>query len=635
MARAGISGIGIKSALGSGQTETLKNLFADQPALPGSTDRYETALNLPVFTVPDKKDPDFFFEWPIYLLQQALDEALANAKLTMDDLRSKRVGVAVGTTVACQLNSLSAYTRLRNGDTADARPFLRYVLGMPAEYVRRILGLNGPAITISNACASGADAVMLGLNWLKNNECDLVIAAGCDSVEKVSLNGFNALRVCSADPCRPFDTNRSGLNLGDGAGVVILEDPAQARERGIDVDFEVAGAGKTADGFHITQPEGSGAELERAIRIALAESGLDPEHIDFVNAHGTGTMVNDRVEGSVLPRIFGKDLLYHSTKAMTGHTLGAAGTLELILTTLMLREKKICTSHRFETLPEELTVPPVQQTTLIAGNAAVSTSLAFGGSNTALTVRRLTDHNTPSGTPDTPLYLTAACCLEEGAPDKDSVLAVCRKYALRRLDRLTQLAIMTADKLSEHLDPEEETALITVTSYGPMVTSCKVLDDILDFPEDQILPTGFSHSVVNAAASYIGASLKLHGPTFAIAGFEDPFREGVKLAKSLLAGGRCSKVMLIALDEESTIRDAAEALRLTGKPLRAEGCCGLLLTLDPAQNCCGTLEISDGTPVPRLLPCGIPADLPGQLHSSDASCVITLNQIIPSDWEMK
>ena len=633
MARAGISGIGIKSALGGNRTETLKNLFADFPALPGGTDRYQTELDLPVFTLPEKKDPEFFFEWPVYLLQHALEEALSHANLTLDDLKNKRVGVAVGTTVACQLNSLCAYTKLRNGDTADAKPFLRYVLGMPAEYVRRTLNLNGPAVTISNACASGADAVMLGLNWLKNEECDLVIAAGCDSVEKVSLNGFNALRVCSAEPCRPFDAKRSGLNLGDGAGVVILEDPAQAEKRGIKVEFEVAGAGKTADGFHITQPEGSGTELERAIRLALKESALVPEDIDFINAHGTGTLVNDRVEGSVLPRIFGNGLLYHSTKAMTGHTLGAAGTLELILTMLMLKEKKICASHRFETLPEELTVPPVQEVTPVAGNAAVSTSLAFGGSNTALVVKRIDfDKKEKSAAEDQDLFIAAACVQENGAPDKDTVLAVCRKYAMRRIDRLTQLAVVTADKLAEHLDPREETALITVTSYGPMATSCKVLDDILDFPENQILPTGFSHSVVNAAASYIGAALKLHGPTFAIAGFEDPFREGVKLAKSLLTGGRCSKVMLVALDEENIIRDAAEPLRKSGIPLRAEGSCGLLLTLDPAQNRCGKLELTDDTAAERLLPCGIPADLLPQLERADRTDTVRLNKLHPSHW---
>ena len=358
MATAGISGIGVISALGRNAEETRQALYAGPHAIPQPPARFETKLTLPVFEIP-VPGPQDGQSLPLRFLRIALAEALKDAHLTPEMLKKYRVGIAVGTTVACQLDNIPCHERLRRGDFSDLSPVIRYTTGLPAEYLRRKLGLNGPAVTISNACASGADAAMVALDWIRTGRCDLVIAAGCDSVSKVAYNGFNALRVCSPAPCRPFDAERAGLNLGDAAGVVILEAPEQAAERGIRTEFELGGAGKTADGFHITQPESSGAELERAVRLALDEAGLKAEEIDFVNAHGTGTKVNDRVESAVLTRVFGDGLRFQSTKALTGHTLGAAGAIELIFSELMLQEKRAAASARYEHPSDEIPVAPL------------------------------------------------------------------------------------------------------------------------------------------------------------------------------------------------------------------------------------------------------------------------------------
>ena len=258
MARAGISGFGIVSALGAGVAATRRGLFADEPKLPELPKGFETKLDLPVFEVEVPDGAPDGVGLPLKYLLFALDEALAAAKLTREDLCRLRVGVAVGTTVACQLDDLACHARMRKGDYSDLAPGVAYTRGIPAEYLRRTLGLNGPALTVSNACASGGDAALFALDWLKTGTCDLVIAAGCDSVSKVAFNGFNALRVCAHAPCRPFDAERSGLNLGAGAGVLILEDPEHAAARGVEVEYELGGAGKTADAFHITQPDPEG-----------------------------------------------------------------------------------------------------------------------------------------------------------------------------------------------------------------------------------------------------------------------------------------------------------------------------------------------------------------------------------------
>ena len=632
MSRAGISGVGVVSALGDNAEATRSALFAPSPRLPEAPRRIATKLELPVFEIPLPPDETGLPSLPLRFLLHALNEALADAELTREDLRSRRVGIAIGTTVACQLDNLDCHARLRKGDFTDLSPVIPYVESMPAEYLRRTLGVDGPALTVSNACSSGSDALTIALEWLRTGRCDLVIAGGCDSVSKVAFNGFNALRVNSSKPCRPFDAERSGLNLGDAAGVVILEAPERAQERGVRVEYELGGAGKTADGFHITQPESSGKELERAIRIALEQSELAPDKIDFVNAHGTGTSVNDRVESAVLARIFGESLRYHSTKALTGHTLGAAGAIEAVFTELMLKMRRAAPSRRYEHASEEIPVPPLAESAAIPGDAAVSTSLAFGGSNAALVLRRCR-----AEVPDTGLcrmYVAGFTLLPEGAPERDELVSLCRKYALRRPDRLTQLALAAAERLGTDLSGSD-TALLTVTSYGPASTTCRVLDDILDYPEEEILPTGFSHSVVNAAASYLGAAHRIHGPTFAVVGFEDPFCEAVDLAQVLLSSRACRRVLIVGADETSLTSQAAERLRRTGAPTSSEGACALLLVSDPAENRLGTLEPTGKTvDAQRHLPCGVPETLAEKLASATPEARTFLDRLKPSQWKL-
>ena len=632
MARAGISGVGAVSALGHNIEETRRALYAASPVLPRQPSRFETRLHLPVFELdlPELQE-NSSLGLPLRFLRIALEEALKNARLTPEMLKKRRVGVAVGTTVACQLDNIPCHARLRRGDHSDLSPAIPYITGLPAEYLRRELHLCGPALTISNACASGADAAMIGLDWLRTGYCDLVIAAGCDSVSKVAYNGFNALRVCSDVPCRPFDANRTGLNLGDAAGVIILEPPEAAAQRGIRQEYELGGAGKTADAFHITQPECSGKQLERAIELALTEADLKVEEIDFVNAHGTGTRVNDQVESQTFARIFGPGVRFQSTKAMTGHTLGAAGAIELIFSELMLQQKQAAANPRYEHSSEEIPVAPLTVSTPIPGDAALSTSLAFGGSNTALAIRKIRQSGPDSPLPK--LYIAAFSILMKGEPDREALMRICRKYGFRRPDRLTQIALTAADAAAEGVSGND-TALITATAYGPANTTGRVLDDILDYPEEEILPTGFSHSVINAASSYIGTALKIHGPTFALAGFEDPFYEAVDLARLLLACGQCRRVLAVACDEKSLNSEAMEPLRRTSIPTHTEGGCALLLTSDPAENRFGQLLLSEEWTRNRLLPCGIPADLPGQLAAGTPDQTVVLRRLTPSEWHL-
>ncbi len=384
-----VIGMGAVSALGVGLTATAAQLRAQQVE-PHPVTRFSSTLRVPVFEVPHCGRPGRAGGNAIQWLEMALDEALREARLDAPPAREGlRVGVCVGSTVLCQLHDLEFCARLRaKTEDLDATPFRSYVDASPAEWVQRNYSLEGPALTVSNACTSSSDALGIARLWLLADQCDIAIAAGTDSLETGPLDGFHALGVCDQRPCRPFDALRGGLNLGEGAAAVVLvrsDSPLLATRSS---DIALCGYGKSADASHITQPLPTGEYLEKAIRIALEEAEVIPSQIGFVNAHGTGTEANDRVEGQTLARVFGSALRYHSTKGLTGHTLGAAGALEFVFTALMLRSGIAVRSHGFRELAPELPIAPLTEDTPIASAYALSTSLAFGGSNSALVLRR-------------------------------------------------------------------------------------------------------------------------------------------------------------------------------------------------------------------------------------------------------
>ena len=324
----------------------------------------------------------------VALAWQALDEALTVARHPEHADSGLRIGVCLGTTVGAQLNDMEFYDAFRRLGNPPLTAVRRFLHGNLAERIAARLGATGPRSTLVNACSSGADAIGLALSWLRAGWCDIAVAGGADELSLVPFCGFTALGIVSAAPCRPFDRDRSGLNLGEGAGVLVLESDRSARARGTVSGVELAGYGAAADAFHLTGPHPEGRGLRTAIRVALDMAGAAPDDVAFVNAHGTATRDNDRVEAAVLADLFGPGLNALSSKRFTGHTLGAAGGLEAVFTVLGLREGWVPGSAGFRTADPELALRPVTEQTAVTRPCAVSTSLAFGGSNAALVFRK-------------------------------------------------------------------------------------------------------------------------------------------------------------------------------------------------------------------------------------------------------
>ena len=387
-----ITGWGAVSGAGPDSEQSIRNMFLpDGGRTPmKASPEIGTTLSDPVFEITEYRTPRGVRR-SLALAETAIREALDRGGLTERDLEKEPTGVCFGTTIASQLNNLPLYKRIRNGEEAGLEQELReYLQSSPAEYIRRVFRLTGPELCVSNACASGSDVLGIASMWIASGLCRRVIAVGADDINRVPIAGFHALGVASPEPCRPFDRGRKGLNLGEGGGALIVEAASLVRERGLTPRIRLAGYGNACDAWHITSPHPEGRGLRSAIEAALHAAEITPDRIAFINAHGTSTLANDKCEGTLFAKIFGPGVKYLSTKGWTGHTLGAAGALEAVFTIEMLLRGAVPPSRGFRNPDPEIPVPPVSSVLkLESPEYALSTSLAFGGSNAAVVFGRL------------------------------------------------------------------------------------------------------------------------------------------------------------------------------------------------------------------------------------------------------
>ena len=386
--RVAIAGMGCICALGPDVAACSEALFLDRKAPAASFETEGSSLSsTAVFPVPRPLPaPRIAMEHGISrtngLALAAISEALEDAGL-VEGPAPLRIGVCMGTTVGSALNSTLFYRGYLDGTRPDMGPVSRFLSNNPALFIAREYGFSGPCQTICNACSSGTDAIGIGASWIASGICDVVVAGGADELSRVTYEGFRSLMVTDEGPCRPFDRNRKGLNLGEGAAALVLEseDSLKARQRaprGL-----VRGYGAACDAHHLTAPSPDGRGLKQAISYALKSAGLAPGEIAFVNAHGTGTRDNDRVEALSLHELL-PGVPYLSTKGHTGHTLGAAGAIEAVLTMISLHKGLIPASVGFSDADPELPANPTASVRKIEGRWALSESLAFGGHNSVI-----------------------------------------------------------------------------------------------------------------------------------------------------------------------------------------------------------------------------------------------------------
>jgi 3-oxoacyl-[acyl-carrier-protein] synthase-1 len=245
--------------------------------------------------------------------------------------------------------------------------------------------------TISTACSSAVNSIIVGGEMVRSGRVDAAIVGGAESLSKFHLNGFNTLMILDKDVCNPFDANRNGLNLGEGAAYIVIESEESAKSRNAEILCELSGYGNACDAFHQTasSPTGEGAYL--AMKKALEDAGLEPEEIDYINAHGTGTGNNDLSESVSIKRIFGERVPYFSsTKSLTGHTTSAAGGIEAVISILALQNGIIPGCVRFENPIEETGLIPVKKCMMqVELKHVMNNSFGFGGNDSSCIFSKL------------------------------------------------------------------------------------------------------------------------------------------------------------------------------------------------------------------------------------------------------
>jgi nodulation protein E len=327
------------------------------------------------------------------LLIVAAREAVRSSGLVLDDGLRGRTAVVTGSSLGGQLTEERAYTDLYRDGRPRIEPLTipRAMANAGASQISMELGISGPCFTLSTACSSSAHAVGLAYWMVRQGMVDAAIAGGSETpFTWANLKAWEALRVVAPDVCRPFSKDRQGMILGEAGAALVLETLDGAVARGAPILAEITGCGMSSDAHHITLPLAEGAA--KAIAACLADAGLRPEEVDYINAHGTGTLANDPMEARAIRQVFGSHtdkLAVSSTKSMHGHTLGAAGAIECVATVLALRDGLLPPTIGFTTPDPEcdLDVVPNQARRAEIRNA-LSNSFAFGGLNVVLAFRR-------------------------------------------------------------------------------------------------------------------------------------------------------------------------------------------------------------------------------------------------------
>ncbi|MBU0763994.1 MAG: beta-ketoacyl-[acyl-carrier-protein] synthase family protein [Bacteroidetes bacterium] len=384
-----ITGTGIISAAGRNTEETLKNLCSGRYGIGPVTVLDTRHKEMPVGEVrltneqlhesAETGTSGEVFSRTTLLGIIAAKEAALMAKVS--ETPGKRTGFISATTVGGMCENEKYFTSLLSCES-EKKHVESFDIGNSAELIACQLGINHYVTTVNTACSSSANALALGARLIRNGLLDRVIAGGTDALSRFTLNGFHALEILDNNHCRPFDRDRKGLNLGEGAAYVVLE-PDQSAGRHI---CELAGYGNTNDAYHPTasSPEGKGAFL--AMKKALDCAGLKPGDIDYLNAHGTGTQINDLSEGRAIENLFGNDIPpVSSTKSFTGHTLGASGSIEAVVSILALKNEIIFPTIGLVNPMCELSFKAINKLMRsVKIKNVMSNSFGFGGNCTTL-----------------------------------------------------------------------------------------------------------------------------------------------------------------------------------------------------------------------------------------------------------
>lgn len=404
-----ITGVGIVSPVGNTAEETWAALLAGRSGIGQITHFDTTGFSVHIAAEVKNFDPAKFIEKReikkmdpfIHYAIAASQEALDDSGLKITDDNSERVGIFVGSALGGFTIIEREQTKLFTGGPDRISPFFipSSIINLAAGQMSIRFGIKGPNSAVSTACAAGAHSVGDAYRLIRRGECDAMLCGGAEAtITPMGIGGFAAMRALSThndrgpQASRPFDRLRDGFVMGEGAGILVLEELEHARARGAKIYAEVVGYGMSSDAYHFTQPPEDGDGARRSMHNALKDAGVAPEQVGYINAHGTSTPFNDKHETAAIKGLFGDHaatLKVSSTKSMTGHLLGAAGAVEACVLALTLRDQHIAPTINYEEPDPDCDLNYVPNQSVQADlTYALSNSFGFGGTNASLLFKR-------------------------------------------------------------------------------------------------------------------------------------------------------------------------------------------------------------------------------------------------------
>jgi len=614
--RVWVTGIGVVSPLARGAAATMDRILAGDRAI-GRLSLFELpgvapglAAEVADLRAAEVAPPGEDLGWSRTdaMAVHAAREALAHAGV---DPRRSPLDLIVGGTTAGMFETEATLAALSRDPAAIAplQQMLSHPLSSTADHLRAAMGPFRRVRTVCSACSSGANAILLAASWIRSGRSRCVIAGGADGLCRLTYAGFGALSALSADPCRPFDRRRNGLNLGEGAAFLVLEPEDAARARGARPLAELRGFAVGAEAHHITNPEGEGVSAARVMSEAIARAGLTPADVDYVNAHGTATSLNDAMEAAAIARCFGAEVervAVSSSKGQIGHTLAAAGAIEAAIAVMAIQRGALPPTIGLEEVDPGCQLAHVTASRPAVIRAAISNSFGFGGTDSVLVFTALDAFPAPpsvkaparivvtGGATVGPLgvlgargslaYLAPGPAPAPGAIDARPAdhLDLGKARRLDRAARLTTIATATAGAEAGLAfgDPScADVGAISGSAFGSVDGSTAFMRRVYDKGAKFASPADFPNLVPSSPIGHASIYLGLRGPVLAVSELEATAESAMVTAIELLFAGFGGAIFAGSAEEWSVMVDRCLGplcSEITERGPRSEGASALL-----------------------------------------------------------
>lgn len=485
----------------------------------------------------------------------AIDQALKEAHVDVTNLRARkavgkplRIVLVSGTTVGGMDITELCFYQLEKQESVE---FLKHHdCGNCTRLMADHFGIFDEVATLSTACSSAANAIMLGARLLKAGEADLVVAGGTEALSRFHLNGFNSLMILDHEPCRPFDMTRAGLNLGEGAAFLVLESEEMAQQRKVTPHAYLTGYGNACDAFHQTASSENGEGAYLAMTEALAMAQLSAKDIQYVNAHGTGTPNNDQSESVSLKRVFGDEMpMVSSTKSFTGHTTSASGSIETVICILAMQHHFVPANLGWKN-PMENGILPTMETQNVDLENVLCNSFGFGGNDSSLVISLHPKESASEIMRDVKIKV-----LSKVEINSEEQLTDIRKYVkpleVRRMGKIMKSSLLSSLEALQRAGIEVPDSIITGTAYGCLENSERLMEQIKEEGEGMLKPTFFMQSTHNTIGSNIAIKTHCHGYNVTYTQESHSLEWAIRDAELLLRSGKVKNV-LVGCHDEST-----------------------------------------------------------------------------------